>query len=121
MFKSIGKTIYLIAITAICSFHSFSEEQKKIRVGYFSDNIFHFGQSDIEFKKGYGYEYYAMLAKYTGWNYEYCYGSWTEILDEFLKGNIDIIDDVSITPERKQQMLFSSLPMGEEHYYIFDP
>lgn len=121
MFKSIGKTIYLIAITAICSFHSFSEEQKKIRVGYFSDNIFHFGQSDIEFKKGYGYEYYAMLAKYTGWNYEYCYGSWTEILDEFLKGNIDIIDDVSITPERKQQMLFSSLPMGEEHYYIFVP
>lgn len=121
MHRSIGKAISLIALAVFVSFHSFSEEQKKIRVGYFSDNVFHSGQSDIEFKKGYGYEYYAMLAKYTGWTYQYCYGSWTEVYNEFLKGNIDIIDDISITPERKRQMDFSSLPMGEEHYYIFVP
>lgn len=96
-------------------------ESHVVRIGYFEDNVFHVGQTDGDFKKGYGYEYYSMLSKYTGWEYEYYYGSWSEVYQAFLDGRIDIIDDVSITDERKNFMNFSDLPMGQEHYYIFIP
>ena len=34
-------------------------------------------------------------------------------------GEIDLLSDVSYTPEREERMLFSSLPMGTEEYYLF--
>lgn len=121
MLSFIHKKGLLLALLTAFICPSFSNEINKVRVGYFSDNVFHVGQSDLEIKKGYGYEYYSMLANYTGWTYEYCYGSWSEVYEEFLAGRIDIIDDVSITHERRKLMNFSSMPMGEEHYYIFVP
>jgi len=36
-----------------------------------------------------------------------------------INGEIDLMSDVSYTDERAQTMLFSSLPMGAEEYYIF--
>ena len=96
-------------------------ESKKVRIGYFQDDIFHATANNTDIKRGYGYEYYQMISNYTSWEYEYYYGSWTEIYDAFIRGDIDIIDDISITPERQELMDFSSLPMGEEFYYIFVP
>lgn len=94
---------------------------KKVRVGYFYDEFLHQGQSDDEMKAGYGYEYYQEISNYTGWEYEYVYGSWSEIYDSFQSGEIDIIDNVFMTDERKEEMDFSSLPMGEENFYIYVP
>ena len=34
-------------------------------------------------------------------------------------GEIDLMSDVSYTPEREEHMLFSNLPMGTEEYYLF--
>ncbi len=34
-------------------------------------------------------------------------------------GEIDLMSDVSYTPEREARMLFPSLPMGTEEYYLF--
>ena len=34
------------------------------------------------------------------------------------KGEIDLLSDVSYTPERAKNMLFSTQPMGCEEYYI---
>ena len=98
-----------------------SEGHKIVRVGYFCDDVFHAGQSDDAIKSGYGYEYYQKISNYTSWEYEYVYGEWNEIYQAFLKGEIDIIDDISITNERLSLMDFSALPMGEEDYYIFVP
>ena len=36
-----------------------------------------------------------------------------------MNGQIDLMSDVSYTPERGAQMLFPSLPMGAETYYLF--
>ena len=36
-----------------------------------------------------------------------------------IDGEIDLMSDVSFTDERAESMLFSSLPMGAEEYYIF--
>ena len=36
-----------------------------------------------------------------------------------ITGQIDLMSDVSYTPERAAQMLFPSIPMGAETYYLF--
>ena len=59
------------------------------------------------------------IAAYTGWNYEYVEGSWSDLMEMLKKGEIDMMSDVSFTDERASQMLFPDLPMGSEVYYIF--
>lgn len=46
-------------------------------------------------------------------------GSWPEQLQMLIDGEIDLMSDVSYTEDRAGQMLFSSLPMGSEGYYVF--
>ena len=36
-----------------------------------------------------------------------------------IDGEIDLMSDVSYTPNRAEQMLFPSMSMGAEEYYIF--
>ena len=52
------------------------------------------------------------IAAYTGWRYEYVEASWPELLQMLIRGEIDLMSDVSYTEERSEQMLFASLPMG---------
>ncbi len=46
-------------------------------------------------------------------------GSWTELLQKLKNGEIDLLSDVSFMEDRAQDMLYASLPMGTEAYYIF--
>ena len=46
-------------------------------------------------------------------------GSWTELLQKLKDGEIDLLSDVSFMEERTESMLYPSLPMGTEAYYIF--
>lgn len=97
-------------------------QQKTVRVGYYEDNNgFQLGFSDGERKSGYAYEYYQEVSKYAGWKYEYVYGSWSELYDQLLSGDVDIMAGVSKTDERMEQMLFPENVMGTESYYIFVP
>ena len=48
-------------------------------------------------------------------------GSWTELLQKLKNGEIDLLSDVSFMEDRAQDMLYASLPMGTEAYYIFGP
>ena len=41
------------------------------------------------------------IAAYTGWNYEYVRGSWPDLLRMLEAGEIDLMSDVSYTPERE--------------------
>ena len=67
--------------------------QEVVRVGYFEDNDgFQSGFSDSAPKSGYAYEFYQELAKYTGWKYQYVYGSWSEIYEKLVDGEVDIMD-----------------------------
>ena len=70
-------------------------------------------------RSGYAYEYQLKIAAYTGWSYEYVTGSWSELLGMLIKGDIDLMSDVSYTAERAEKMLFPELPMGAEEYYLF--
>ena len=92
-------------------------EEKVVRVGWYESS---FNRTDsLGRRSGYAYEYQMKLAAYTGWRYEYVEGSWPELLDMLKKGEIDLMSDVSYTPERAEEMLFPSLPMGAEEYYLY--
>ena len=92
-------------------------EQKVVRVGWY-ESAFHrtdqFGR-----RSGYGYEYQQRVATYTGWTYEYVEGSWSELFEKLVDGEIDLLSDVSYTPERAEKILYSAEAMGGEDYHVF--
>lgn len=92
-------------------------EKKTVRVGFYPCpfNI----KDENGHMSGYAYDYQQDLAAYTGWEYEYVEGSWPELMQMLKDGEIDLMSDVSFTPEREKEMLFSSYPMGTESYYLY--
>ena len=92
-------------------------EQKVVKVGWYESSFNITGESGR--KSGYAYEYQLKVAAYAGWKYEYVSGSWTELLQMLIDGEIDLMSDVSYTEERAEKMLFPERPMGTEEYYIF--
>lgn len=90
-----------------------------IKVGYFNSNNFSEGTNNAEHKSGYAYEYLQKMASFTGWEYEYVYGEWSELLSMLEKGEIDLMAGVSYTEERAETMRFPDYPMGFENYYIY--
>ena len=92
-------------------------EPKTVRVGWY-ESAFHrtdpFGR-----RSGYGYEYQQRIATYTGWKYEYVEGSWSELLEKLIAGEIDLLSDVSYTEERAKKILYSAEAMGSEGYHVF--
>ena len=93
------------------------EDGKTVRVGWY-ESAFHrtdqFGR-----KSGYGYEYQQRVAIYTGWTYEYVEGSWSELFEMLVAGDIDLLSDVSYTEARAEQILYSAEAMGGEDYHVF--
>lgn len=93
------------------------EQGKTVRVGWYESP---FNQTDRYGRRfGYAYEYQRKIAAYTGWDYEYVEGSWPDLMEMLQRGEIDLLSDVSYTDERVESMLFSTLPMGAEEYYVF--
>ena len=92
-------------------------ENRPVRVGWYDSSYNTMDQSGR--RSGYAYEYQQKIACYTGWTYEYVSGSWPELLKMLETGEIDLMSDVSYTPERAEHMLFPTLPMGAEEYYLF--
>lgn len=90
---------------------------KNVRVGWY-ESPFNM-MDDAGRRSGYAYEYQQKIAAYSGWDYEYVEGSWPELMQKLIDGEIDLMSDVSYTPERKEQMFFSELAMGAEEYYVF--
>ena len=92
-------------------------EEKVVRVGWFESSFCYFDQFGR--RRGVDYEYQHKISAYTGWTFEYVEGSWPALLQMLIAGEIDLLSDVSYTPERSKLMLFPDLPMGTESYYIY--
>ena len=93
------------------------EEHKVVRVGWFESSFNYY--DEFGRRCGIGYEYQQKISAYTGWTYEYVEGSWSALFEMLKNGEIDLLSDVSYTPEREEYMLYPDLPMGTESYYIF--
>ncbi|MBR4581197.1 MAG: transporter substrate-binding domain-containing protein [Lachnospiraceae bacterium] len=92
-------------------------DKKVIRVGWHEPPYFITDENGR--KSGYSYEYQRKVAAYTGWEYEYVEGTWSELMQKLKTGEIDLMSDVSYSEERTKDMLFTSFPMGTEAYYVF--
>lgn len=108
----------IIAIPMLLPIATHSQgTEKTVRVGWYESP---FNITDEHGRRsGYAYEYQRKIAAYTGWNYEYVEGSWPDLLQMLVDGEIDLMSDVSYTEERAQKMRFSASPMGSEEYYLF--
>ena len=95
----------LICLTVVLGAIPFSvfaaDESDTVKVGYYENEVFQEGAKEGAVKTGYAYEYYLKLSEYTGWKYEYIYGSYNELYNKLLKGEIDLLaadNDVSPDP-----------------------
>lgn len=92
-------------------------EGKVVRVGWY-DGGYNITGPNGE-RSGYGYEFQQTVAAYTGWRYEYVKGNSMELLEKLQRGELDMLNCISYTPERAQHVLFSAMPMGREKYYLY--
>lgn len=120
--------LFMIFIFALAGCVSFLEplnakaaeaERKVVRVGYFEVNNMMEGASEGEGKYGFAYDYLQKISYFTNWDYEYVYGDWNTIINKLYNGEVDIVADISKTPEREEKILFPDYAMGTENYYIY--
>ena len=120
-----GKYIAFIFFTVFlctafkCSAFAVETDEKIVKVGYYENEKFQEGAAEGAVKSGYAYEYYQKIATYNGWRYEYVYGSWSDIYDAFVNGDIDLLAGLGYAEERLEIMNYPHYPMGYESYYLF--
>ncbi|WP_304117468.1 transporter substrate-binding domain-containing protein [Phascolarctobacterium succinatutens] len=111
-------TFLSVFLLVVClPLQALAAEGKVVRVGWYEGGYNITGPGGE--RSGYGYEFQQTVAAYTGWRYEYVKGSSVELLEKLQRGEIDMLNCVSYTPERAQHVLFSSVPMGREKYYLY--
>ncbi|MBO4385072.1 MAG: GGDEF domain-containing protein [Clostridia bacterium] len=96
-----------------------AEQHQKVRVGWYISERFQEGEAEQDRKSGYSYEYLQDVANYTGWEYEYVPGGWSELYDALLNGEIDLLAGLSFTEERAALLNYPAYEMGLESYYIY--
>ncbi|WP_176761812.1 transporter substrate-binding domain-containing protein [Pseudobutyrivibrio sp. YE44] len=95
-----------------------NDEEKVVRVGYYENEIFEEGAEEGAVKTGYAYEYYMKISEYTGWRYEYVYGSYSELYRMLLKGDIDLLAGLAYKEDREKVISYPELAMGSEAYVL---
>ena len=110
--------LVLLGITGPKTAYAAESEQKTVRVGYVNALNYEEG-GEGEYKHGSGYEYLQQISYRTGWKYEYVYGSFKECYERLARGEIDLFGNVSYTPERAEQISFSSYPQGKDIYLLY--
>ena len=93
-------------------------ETKTVKIGYYENEVFEEGARDDVPKKGYAYEYYQKLSEYTGWKYEYVYGSFSVLYQKLIDGKIDMLAGLAKKEEREGIIGYPDAPMGSETYNL---
>lgn len=96
-----------------------AEEPQNVRVGYYIARNFQEGGKNETSKSGYSYEYLQKIASYTGWHYEYVYGSWQELYQKLESGDIDIMAGVAYSDDRSEYISYPQYEMINETFYIY--
>lgn len=77
-------------------------KSQKVRVGWYNSDHFQEGEADNAQKRGYSYEYLQDISNYTGWEYEYVNGSWSELYQALIDGKNDVLGGLSYTEDRAE-------------------
>ena len=89
-----------------------------VRVGYYENEVFEEGAREGAVKTGYAYEYYRKISEYTGWDYEYVYGSFGDLYQMLLDGKIDLLAGLAWKEDRATLIGYPDAPMGSESYSL---
>ena len=95
-----------------------AQEIKTVRVGYYENEVFQEGAQKGAVKTGYAYEYYRKLAEYTGWKYNYVYGSFADLYQMLLDGEIDLLAGLARREDRLGLIGYPEAAMGHESYNL---
>ncbi len=120
-FKTICMLLAVALLLPAFAGTAYAEEEqgeKTVRVGYMMYDGYQHGEEG-EPKSGSAYEYYQKIRYYTGWEYEYVYGSISEIFEKLENGEIDIMAVVTYTEERAEKYYFSNESHGSEAYFLY--
>ena len=107
----------LFSICPVYAFAAENQEEKIVRIGVPDDTYDKINENGK--RSGYGYEYLQKIAGYTGWKYEYVDCTWENCFDKLKNDEMDMIEGISYTEERAENMLFSGIPMGDERYCVY--
>ena len=110
--------IFLLSIFGSFGIVRAESSSKVIRVGYVNVANYEEG-AEGEYKFGAGYEYLQKISYLTGWKYEYVHGTFKDCLQMLIDGDIDLFGNVSYTPQRADEMSFSSYPQGRDTYWVY--
>ena len=121
----IGTIMVIVFIMLLC-FQKIqvlgSEETKEeittIRIGYVGYEGFLTQEEDGSYV-GYGVEFLEEIAIYTGWNYEFVYGTIEGHMEKLKTGEIDFLMQIQKTPEREAKFVFSEYIVGTEENLIY--
>lgn len=115
----LGLAVFFAAALGALPFFLHAEEIEatsgKIRVAYYLLENFQESDADGRLKRGYAYEYLQRVADYTGWQYEYVYGTYEELYERFQHGEIDLFAGLSRDSKTEKIAEFPERPMDEFH------
>ena len=117
LFRGMALALCAVVLSAAAfpvSVFAEGKERQTVRVGYYEKEGFEETAPEGEARRGYAYEYYLRLAQYTGWQYEYVYGSFSDLYEELAEGDIDLMAGLTWTPERAAEIGYPVSPMGNE-------
>ncbi len=94
------------------------KEKVIVRIGYAGYEGFLTQEEDGNYV-GYGKEFLEEIAVYTGWEYEFIYGTIEEHMDNLRTGKIDFLMQIQKTQEREKEFIFSEYIVGTESNLIY--
>ena len=109
---------FCLIFSLMAPFLAHAEGTKTVRVGYYENELFQEGAQEGAVKTGYAYEYYRKLAEYTGWKYDYVYGSFADLYQMLLDGEIDLLAGLARKEDRIGLIGYPDTPMGHESYNL---
>ena len=109
---------FMAAFFLISSFFAGTSYSSTVKVGYYENEVFQEGGTPGAVKTGYAYEYYRKISEYTGWKYEYVYGSYTDLYNLLVEGKIDLLAGLAWKESRKNIIAYPEAAMGSESYSL---
>lgn len=105
--------LLLLLVLSEGALYASAAEPETIKVGFFYQAGYH-EIDENGAKDGYGYALMQYIRRYADMNFEYVgYDkSWADMLKMLETGEIDVLTDVAMTPQRQEKFLFSDVPVG---------
>ncbi len=106
------------AVLAVILTSRIQAEDNKVRIGYYENEVFEEGAREGAVRTGYAYEYYRKISEYTGWEYEYVFGSFGDLYQALLDHEVDLLAGLAYREDREAILSYPEAAMGHESYNL---